>query len=75
MSINHQWFLLVALKSSLADKLKESKFKDEVEHMISVFDRSTKLSFRNPISPAFIRFGTSKDKDLTVGVLMSNTSL
>ncbi|KAF8333699.1 hypothetical protein F5887DRAFT_1063656 [Amanita rubescens] len=47
---------------------KKSKFKDEVEHMTNVFDKSAKLSFRNPASPAFIRFGTSKDKDLTVGI-------
>ena len=68
VSIIHQCFIDVALNSSLVDKLKESKFADEVEHMTSVFDKSAKLSFRNPASPAFIRFGTSKDKDLTVGI-------
>jgi hypothetical protein len=52
----------------LADKLRYSKFKDEVEHMISIFDKSVKLSFRNPTIPAFIRFGTSKDRDLTVDI-------
>ena len=51
-----------------ADKLRDSKFKDDVEHMTSIFDKSAKLSFRNPSAPAFIRFGTSKDKDLTVDI-------
>ena len=50
------------------DRLKESKFKDQVEHMTSVFDKSTKLRFQNPASPAFIRFGTVKDKDVTAGI-------
>ncbi|KAF8629982.1 hypothetical protein AX15_003171 [Amanita polypyramis BW_CC] len=55
-------------RSYLQEKLKASKFLDDVEHMTNIFDKSAKLSFRNPASPAFIRFGTSRDKDLTADI-------
>ncbi|PFH47369.1 hypothetical protein AMATHDRAFT_67869 [Amanita thiersii Skay4041] len=52
----------------LMQKLQGSRYRDDVDHMTNIFDRSTKLSFRNPASPAFIRFGTARDKDLTVDI-------
>ncbi|KAF8638104.1 hypothetical protein AX17_002444 [Amanita inopinata Kibby_2008] len=55
-------------RAYLQRKLHASKYRDDVEHMTNIFDKSAKLSFRNPTTPAFIRFGTSRDKDLTVDI-------
>lgn len=34
-----------------------------ISQMVSIFDTSTKLRFSNERDPAFIRFGTTRDKD------------
>lgn len=36
--------------------------------MTSCFDKTTKLRFRNPDEPAYIKFGSVRDKDLAVGI-------
>lgn len=34
-----------------------------IAEMVTIFDTSTKLRFANESDPAFIRFGTIRDKD------------
>jgi len=34
-----------------------------VEHMADIFDKTTKLRFRNAGDPQYIKFGTIRDKD------------
>jgi hypothetical protein len=36
--------------------------------MTSIFDKSTKLRFRNPDEPSYIKFGGVRDKDPSVGI-------
>jgi hypothetical protein len=36
--------------------------------MIDVFDRETKIAFRDENEPAYIKFGSPLDKDLAVGI-------
>lgn len=57
-------------RSYLEDALAESKFKGEedINQITSVFDKTTKLGFRNASEPQFIRFGSARDKDLAVGI-------
>jgi hypothetical protein len=54
----------------LQDKLQKSKFgtPKEIADMTSCFDKTTKLRFRNPDEPSYIKFGSVRDKDLTVGI-------
>lgn len=51
-------------------KLANSKFgsPEDLKVMIDRFDASTKLKFRSPDEPSYIKFGGVRDKDLTVGI-------
>ncbi|KAF8907433.1 hypothetical protein CPB85DRAFT_1254346 [Mucidula mucida] len=57
-------------RAHIEAKLRNTKFGavEDVNHMASVFDKSTKLSFRTSNEPAYIRFGSARDKDLTVDI-------
>ncbi|KAG1792831.1 uncharacterized protein HD556DRAFT_1432493 [Suillus plorans] len=49
----------------LQEKLSGSRFgtPDIVQQMTDIFDSTTKLRFRNPEDPSYIKFGTVRDKD------------
>ncbi|KAG1864473.1 hypothetical protein C8R48DRAFT_601941 [Suillus tomentosus] len=49
----------------LQEKLSGSHFgtPDIVQQMTDIFDRTTKVRFRNPEDPSYIKFGTLYDKD------------
>ncbi|KAG2153166.1 hypothetical protein DEU56DRAFT_868614 [Suillus clintonianus] len=51
--------------SLLQEKLSGSRFgaPDIVQQMTDVFDSTTKLRFRNPEDPSYIKFGNVRDKD------------
>ncbi|KAG2073742.1 hypothetical protein BDR04DRAFT_1127075 [Suillus decipiens] len=51
--------------SLLQEKLSGSRFgtPDIVQQMTDIFDSTTKLRFRNPEDPSYIKFGTVRDKD------------
>ena len=53
---------LVLTKRS-AEKLQGSNYADDIERMVEHFDNSAKLRFKESSSPAFIKFGTARDKD------------
>ncbi|KAK0448956.1 uncharacterized protein EV420DRAFT_1313075 [Desarmillaria tabescens] len=52
----------------IEDKLKGTSFAGEVANIIECFDKSTKLRFRNSDEPAYIKFGSMKDKDLVLNI-------
>jgi hypothetical protein len=35
-----------------------------IAQMTSIFDKTTKLRFRNPDEPSYVKFGSTRDKDL-----------
>ncbi|KAJ3518814.1 hypothetical protein NMY22_g13495 [Coprinellus aureogranulatus] len=43
--------------------LKESDFYDDLDHIISCFDKSTKICFNNDQQPHYIKFGGVRDSD------------
>jgi hypothetical protein len=49
----------------LQEKLSDSRFgtPDVIKQMTEIFDGTTKLRFRNPEDPSYIKFGTVRDKD------------
>jgi hypothetical protein len=51
--------------SLLQEKLSGSRFgtPEIIQQMTHIFDRSTKLRFRNPEESSYIKFGTIRDKD------------
>jgi hypothetical protein len=48
--------------------LRDSKYENDVDYITNVFDKTTKLRFRSQDDPQFIKFGTARDKDLTLGI-------
>ncbi|SJL14073.1 uncharacterized protein ARMOST_17528 [Armillaria ostoyae] len=49
-------------------KLKGTSFAGEVKNITECFDKTTKLRFRNSDEPAYIKFGSMKDKDPALGI-------
>lgn len=51
-------------------KLANSKFgtPEDLNRLVDCFDKSTKLRFRNPDEPSYIKFGGVRDKDFAVGI-------
>lgn len=41
---------------------------EDLNRMVDCFDKSTKLRFRKPDEPSYIRFGGVRDKDLAVDI-------
>ncbi|KAF8885943.1 hypothetical protein BD779DRAFT_1441940 [Infundibulicybe gibba] len=52
----------------IQDLLDDSKYADVVDHITECFDKSTKLRFKGADDPAFIKFGTPKDRDVDLGI-------
>ncbi|KAK7029533.1 hypothetical protein VNI00_014410 [Paramarasmius palmivorus] len=54
----------------LRDRLRDSKYGNEqdITHITSVFDKSTKHLFRDDSSVSYIRFGSARDKDPAVDI-------
>ncbi|KZP25917.1 hypothetical protein FIBSPDRAFT_1041019 [Athelia psychrophila] len=57
-------------RTFLKAKLANSKFgtPEDLNNLVDCFDKSTKLRFRNPDEPSYIKFGGVRDKDLAVGI-------
>ncbi|KAK1226878.1 hypothetical protein PQX77_010125, partial [Marasmius sp. AFHP31] len=54
----------------LQNRLKVSNYgtREDITRMARVFDKATKLSFRNDVDTGYIPFGSPRDKDLAVGI-------
>ncbi|KAI0785955.1 hypothetical protein C8Q75DRAFT_794294 [Abortiporus biennis] len=54
----------------LLAKLRDSRYgnEEDMASMLENFDRSTKITFRYPSDRSYIKFGSTKDKDLSVGI-------
>lgn len=55
-------------QSFLETILKGSKFQEDIGHIANIFDKTTKLRFRNREEAQYIRFGTARDKDPQLGI-------
>ncbi|KIM58504.1 hypothetical protein SCLCIDRAFT_128105 [Scleroderma citrinum Foug A] len=66
-AINLQGSIFVTLRAQqfLQNKLANSPYgaPEVVEQMANIFDKTTKLRFRNAGDPQYIKFGTIRDKD------------
>ncbi|KAF7783241.1 hypothetical protein Agabi119p4_2617 [Agaricus bisporus var. burnettii] len=61
-------FVTRAFGDYLRNFLKDSKFREDIPWMKEYFDKTTKLTFREPRDPWYIRFGSSRDKDSRFGI-------
>ncbi|KAG2153153.1 hypothetical protein DEU56DRAFT_954958 [Suillus clintonianus] len=58
-------FVTDRAQTLLQKKLSGSNYSspDIIDEMTKIFDKSTKLRFRKPDEPSYIKFGTTRDKD------------
>ena len=70
------WFPFILIKSYKRRKLflstsfsnsslflSDSPFLNDLEHIIRIFDKTTKLRFRNAEEPQYVKFGSTRDND------------
>jgi len=50
------------------EHLAESKFIDDLDHIVHCFDKSTKLRFRDPAEKQYVKFGGTRDNDPSLGI-------
>jgi hypothetical protein len=48
--------------------LQNTRFQEDIPFMVEKFDKSTKLAFRDPTDPQYIKFGRARDKDASLGI-------
>ncbi|KXN81408.1 Heat shock 70 kDa protein 12B [Leucoagaricus sp. SymC.cos] len=61
-------FVTRAAAKYLKDLLQNTRFREDVQAMTEKFDQSTKLAFRDPTDPQFIKFGSVRDRDPELGI-------
>ncbi|CAA7263131.1 unnamed protein product [Cyclocybe aegerita] len=61
-------FVTKNAEAYLNDLLQGSKFVADIPNMTDRFDKTTKLRFVNSEEPQYIKFGTPRDKDLSLNI-------
>lgn len=63
-------FVTVRAQQFLKSKLANSQFgtAEMIQQMTNIFDKTTKLGFRNAEDPQYIKFGTRRDSDPEYGI-------
>ncbi|KAI5982477.1 hypothetical protein EDD15DRAFT_2377772 [Pisolithus albus] len=63
-------FVTVRAQQFLKSKLANSQFgtAEMIQQMTNIFDKTTKLGFRNAEDPQYIKFGTRRDSDPEFGI-------
>ncbi|KAF8885945.1 hypothetical protein BD779DRAFT_1611821 [Infundibulicybe gibba] len=61
-------FVTQNARTFIRELLEESKYTDDVDHIAECFDKSTKLRFKDANEPAFIKFGSHRDRDTDLGI-------
>jgi hypothetical protein len=46
----------------------DTRFREDIPFMVEKFDKTTKLAFRDPTDPQYIKFGRPSDKDASLGI-------
>lgn len=53
---------------SLVDFFLDTRFYDDVSSITKLFDRTTKIQFRGPDDPCYIKFGSARDRDPALSI-------
>ncbi|KAF8989887.1 hypothetical protein BDQ17DRAFT_1372600 [Cyathus striatus] len=61
-------FVTKRAEAFFEDLFRGSKFADDVPIMAEKFDKTTKLSFKDDKDPQYIKFGTARDRELSLGI-------
>ena len=55
--------------------LEGSDFLDEIDHIVSCFDKTTKIRFKDDKDPQYIKFGSTRDNDANYNVRFGQLKL
>ena len=58
-----------------ADYLKESDHHDDLDHIVSCFDKTTKVWFSDDTQPQYVRFGSTRDNDTEFNIRFGQLKL
>ena len=47
------------------DFLEDSPYLDDLDHIVSCFDKTTKLRFMKAEKPQYVKFGSTRDNDVS----------
>jgi hypothetical protein len=61
--------------STNSDYLADSTFVNDLDHIVSCFDTTTKLRFRSDDGPEYIKFGFGRDNDYAHGIRFGQVKL
>ncbi|GJE96026.1 heat shock protein 70 family protein [Phanerochaete sordida] len=67
----------IRAREFLQERLRDSRYgnDEDLETMMESFEKSAKPTFKDPSDKSFIKFGTSRDKDLSVGIRSGQLAL
>lgn len=68
-------FVSIHARLFLEERLAESIFNEDLDHIIQCFDKATKLRFRNMEESQYIKFGSTRDNDEAVGIRFGQLKL
>ena len=57
------------------DLLANSSFEDDFDNICDCFDTTTKTRFRDASDPQYVKFGSTKDTDLSLGIRLGHLKL
>ncbi|KAF8959240.1 hypothetical protein BDZ97DRAFT_1838744 [Flammula alnicola] len=72
---NGSVYVSVYAKKFLLGLLEDSPFINDVEDIVNIFDRSTKLRFKDAEEPQYIKFGTTRDNDVNCNIRFGQLKL
>jgi len=59
----------------LLDYLRNSTFSADINHIVSCFDKTTKIRFRNSDEPQYVKFGGARDNDQSCNIRFGQLKL
>jgi len=68
-------FVSIHARVFLQNLLSESKFEEDLEHIVRCFDKTTKPRFRNAEEPQYVKFGSTRDNDQEAGIRFGQLKL
>ncbi|KAF8805181.1 hypothetical protein BYT27DRAFT_7192862 [Phlegmacium glaucopus] len=68
-------FVSMRAKLFLEKYLADSPFLDDLDHIIRIFDKTTKLRFRTASEPQYVKFGSARDNDESYNIRFGQLKL
>jgi len=68
-------FVTILARRFLEGFLADSSYLDDLDHIVSCFDKTTKLRFRKAEEPQYVKFGSTRDNDESCNIRFGQLKL